>query len=81
MLLFLDKKTGGKIRHGPPSDSGIEGEVEPLERLLFFERRLPDPLDEFLRLPAFYLVLDDERQEGQVRQVLVLRLGQVQGRS
>lgn len=76
MLLFLDKEAGCEVGHGTSSDPGIEGKVEPFERLLFFERCLPDTLCGLLRLPAFYLVLDDKGEEGEVRQVLALRLGE-----
>ncbi len=39
MLLLLDKEAGGEIGNGASFDLRVEGEVEPFQRLLFFEGR------------------------------------------
>ena len=76
MLFLLYKETGGKVGNGAPFDPRVEGEVEPLQSLLFFEGGLPDAQGELLRLPPFDLVLDDEGEKGEMGEVIIFRLGE-----
>lgn len=74
MLPLLDKETRGEIGNCPSSDLRVEGEVEALQCLLFFEGRLLYPHREPLRLPSFYLVLYDEGKEGEIREFVFFGL-------
>ena len=74
MLSLLNEEACRKIGDHPPLDLRVEGEVEPFERLLFFEGCPLYPKSKLLRLPSFDLILDDKGEEGKMRQLIVLRL-------